>query len=389
MPLLDFVDDELAALEALGRRRSRRVIGARTATELVADGTRLVNFSSNDYLGLATDARLARAASEAMAARGVGAGASRLITGNLELAEALEAALARFHRAPSACLFNSGYAANTGLLPVLAGPGDVIFSDELNHASIIDGCRLSRAQVVVFRHGDLEHLRTRLTAHSGRRRVVVTESVFSMDGDVAHLAALRELTRAHDAILVVDDAHGVGCLGASGHGLAWDADADVVVGTLGKAFGASGAYVLGPLGLADLLFNRARTLVFSTGLSVPVLAAALVSIEIVTSAEGAERRTALAAHMARVATRLSRPVSSPIIPLLVGSDRGAMDCTAALIARGLLVQGIRPPTVPVGTARLRLSLSAAHSSVEVEAVLDAVGELIASGAIRSVVPRGT
>jgi len=386
---LDFVDDELAALEALGRRRGRRVIGARAGAELVVDGRRVISFSSNDYLGLAADARLAAAATAAMDGRGVGAGASRLITGNLDGAAALEGELARFHGAGSACLFNTGYAANTGTVPVLVSAGDVVFSDELNHASLIDGCRLSRARVVVYRHGDVGDLRAKLGREQGRRRLVITESVFSMDGDVAPLADLREAASAAAAMLMVDDAHAVGCMGGGGRGLGWAARADVVVGTLGKAFGSAGAYVLGPAGLADLLWNRARPLVFSTGLPVPALAASRAALEIVASAEGDQRRRRLDRHMATVGRVLGRSVSSPIVPLLVGDDRRAMECTAWLLEHGFLVQGIRPPTVPVGTARLRLSLSAAHDEDQVEGVLRRVGELIERGWVRADVPRGT
>ena len=389
MSALDFVDDELASLEALGRRRGRRVIGARDGLELMVDGRPLVSFSSNDYLGLATDARLAEAASAAARERGVGAAASRLITGNLDLAGWLEDELAAFHGAPSACLFNTGYAANTGTVPVLVGPGDVVFADELNHASLIDGCRLSRARVVVYRHADVDDLARKLAGEAGRRRLVVSESVFSMDGDLAPLVALREVSRAVGAMLMIDDAHAVGALGEGGRGFGWAAGADVVVGTLGKAFGAGGAYVLGPARFADLLWNRARPLVFSTGLPAPVLAAARAGLALVRSADGEQLRRALGHRMAAVSDALGVPVVSPIVPLLVGDERRAMECTEVLIERGFLVQGIRPPTVPVGTSRLRLSLSAAHSMEAIEGVLAGVRDLRARGWLRFDVPRGT
>jgi 8-amino-7-oxononanoate synthase len=305
---------------------------------------------------------------------GVGASASRLVSGNFELAEVLEQELAGFHGAPAACLFNSGYAANTGTLPVLAGPGDVIFSDELNHASIIDGCRLSRAEVVVYRHADLDDLSNKLAEHRSRRRVVVTESVFSMDGDLAPLGSLRSLANEYSAILVVDDAHAVGCLGTDGTGLGFAAGADVVIGTLGKAFGVSGAYVLGPAGLRELLWNRARSLVFSTGLTVPVLAAALASVNLARGAEGVARRSRLGQHMAYTAKVLGRSVQSPIIPFLVGDDRRVMEFTEWLADRGFFVQGIRPPTVPEGTARLRLTLSSVHSEGQLSGLLGFVAE---------------
>lgn len=379
MSRLSFLDDVLAELDAAGRRRSPRVIAQRAGAHVWVGGKKLVNVSSNDYLGLSTHPALAEAAAAAVAEHGVGAGASRLITGNHSLCEELEHALAALHGAPAARLFNSGYAANTGTIPVLVEKGDTVFSDELNHASIIDGCRLSRAQVVVYRHNDVEHLADLLKAHGGRRRLVVTESLFSMDGDIAPLEELRALTEAAGAILMVDDAHAVGSA-LDGRGYGWRAGADLVVGTLGKAFGTAGAYVLGIRSLVDVLWNRARTLVFSTGLPVPALAASIAAVRLVGSAEG----DALRARLERSRSQLGR--QSYIVPLIVGDDRRAMSAMARLAEAGLLVQAIRPPTVPVGTARLRLSLSAALGDQEMEQVVRAIQELEGEGLF---VPRGT
>jgi len=376
---LAFLDELLVELEAVGRRRMPRVITRRDGAYVWVGGAKLLNVSSNDYLGLSTHPALVEAATAALEEHGVGAGASRLITGNVALCEELEHALASFHGAPAARLFNSGYAANTGIIPVLVGKDDVVFSDELNHASIIDGCRLSRARTVVYRHNDLGHLADLLAEHRGRRRLVVTESLFSMDGDLSPLGQLREMTAAAGAILMVDDAHAVGAVG-DGRGLGWAAEADVVVGTLGKAFGTAGAYVLGASSLIEVLWNRARTLVFSTGLPVPGLAASVAAVRLVGSPEGALLRQRLERH------RRLLGAGSHIVPLVVGDDRRAMDAMNHLMEDGLLVQAIRPPTVPVGTSRLRLSLSAALSDEDALVVDAAVRRLVAGG---WVVPRGT
>lgn len=389
MSTLGFLDDELRRLEAQGRRRGRRVVAERRGLELVIDGRRLVSFSSNDYLGLASDPRLGDAASRASAELGVGAAASRLVAGNFELTELLEQRLAAVHGAGSACLFNSGYSANTGVLPILAESGDVILSDELNHASIIDGCRLSRGKTVVYRHASVDDLARKLRANRARRQLVVTESVFSMDGDIAPLRELRELCDEAGAILFVDDAHAVGVLGEGGRGLGSEARADVVVGTLGKAFGASGAYVLGPPLLRELLWNRARSLVFSTGPAIPAVAAALVGVELAVGWEGAARRARLNQHLRIATERLARSVNSPIIPFVVGDDRRAMQLTEWLVTCGFFVQGIRPPTVPEGTARLRITLSGGHDPESVSDLFDRVQELMHEGAVQPYVSRET
>ncbi|HUQ03085.1 MAG TPA: 8-amino-7-oxononanoate synthase [Kofleriaceae bacterium] len=379
MSRLSFLDDVLADLEAAGRRRSPRVISKRAGAHVWVGGRKLVNVSSNDYLGLSTHPALAEAAAASIGEHGVGAGASRLITGNHALCEELEHALASFHGAPAARLFNSGYAANTGVLPVLVEKGDIVFSDELNHASIIDGCRLSRATTVVYKHKDVGHLADMLAKHPARRRLVVTESLFSMDGDGAPLDEIRSVTAEAGTILMVDDAHAVGSA-ADGRGYGWRAGADVVVGTLGKAFGSAGAYVLGSRALVDVLWNRARTLVFSTGLPVPALAASVAAVRVVSSPEGAGLRARL--EQARQAVGRS----SYIVPLVVGDDRRAMAAMNRLAESGLLVQAIRPPTVPEGTSRLRLSLSAALSEDDVRQVVSAVRALESDGWL---VPRGT
>lgn len=364
---LDFLDDELATLSARGRRRVERVVTARAGAEVVVDGRTLVNFASNDYLGLALDPRLAAAASAAEAAHGTGAGASRLISGHTGVTVELERALASWLDVEAVRVFNSGYAANTGLIASLAGPGDVILSDERNHASLIDGCRLARAQVAVYRHGDLADLERRLATIPGRRRFVVTESVFSMDGDCPDLDQLVALAHRHGAAAIVDDAHALGVLSASGRGLGVAAGADVVVATLGKSVGAAGAFVAGTRSLADFLWNRARTLIFSTGLTTGTQAAALEGVRIASGAEGDARRARLREHVARLGG-----CEAAIIPVVLGDDRAAVAAASRLESMGFWVPAIRPPTVAEGTSRLRVTVSAAHASEQVAALATAL-----------------
>lgn len=364
---MDFIDGELAALAARDRLRRARVVRARAGMEVEVDGRRLINFASNDYLGLAMDGRLAAAAAEAEGRWGVGAGASRLVSGQTAVTEELEDTLRGWLGAESVRLFNSGYAANTGLIPVIAGPGDLVVSDELNHASLIDGCRLSRATVAVYRHGSLEEVAA-LLRRPARRKVVVTESVFSMDGDRARLEELVALAHEAGAIVVVDDAHAIGITREMGRGLGLAAGADVVVGTLGKSVGAAGAFVAGPRGLAELLWNRARTLVFSTGMTIGAQAAALAGVQIVGSAEGDALRERLWMHLETLGGH-----DSPIVPVVIGADRDAVARSAELEEQGLWIPAIRPPTVAEGTARLRVTLSAGHTDEQVARLQAAIG----------------
>ena len=354
---------ERQRLDAAHRLRTPRVVDGLPGPRITLDGQDVLNLASNDYLSLAGDRRLARAAAAAADEAGTGAAASRLIVGNHRRHVAVEAALADWLRVSGVRLFASGYAANVGVLSALAGAGDVVFSDELNHASIIDGCRLSRAEIVVFPHLDLGALERALHQHRGRRRLVVSETLFSMDGDLADVAALAELCRRHDAALVLDEAHAIGVRGPEGRGVAADAGVvpDVLVGTCGKALGASGAFVATTAAVADLLWNRARSFVFSTGPSPIVAAAVEAAIAIVRSSEGDERRRTLAAHARRLrefVPAAGGAADSPIAPIVVGDDRRVMVLTSRLLEQRVFVQGIRPPTVPEGTSRLRVSLSA-------------------------------
>jgi 8-amino-7-oxononanoate synthase len=384
VPAVSLTDDvraELAALAASHRLRVPRIVEGAQGPLVILDGREVVSFASNDYLGLGGDRRLSRAAAVALEEGGTGVGASRLITGNHRQHVLLESAAADWLRCGGVRLFNTGYAANVGVLTALVGTGDVVFSDELNHASIIDGCRLSRAEIVIIPHGDLAALAAGLAARHGRRRIVVTESLFSMDGDLADVEAIAALCERHQAAFVLDEAHAVGVLGPEGRGLAAEHGVvpDVVVGTFGKALASFGAFAATTRPIADLLWNRARPLVFSTGLPPSVPAASRAAIEIIRGTEGDERRRTLAAHARRLRELVPQAGGAPasaIAPVVIGGDREAMRCTERLLAEGLFVQGIRPPTVPEGTARLRISLSAAHTPSQLEALGNALDDAL-------------
>lgn len=337
-----WAESELAALQA--RHRLRR---------LPIDEPTLISFASNDYLGLASHPRVRAAAQAAIDRFGTGATASRLICGTRSVHTELESALACWKSTEAALVFSTGYAANMGVLAALGGLDVTIFSDELNHASIIDGCRLSRSRIVVYRHLDLDHLAT-LLAQTRGRKIVVTESVFSMDGDRAGESGLIDICSRHDALLILDQAHSV---------LDDDHASDnrlpvLYVGTLSKALAAQGGFAAGPRALIDLLINRARTFIFTTGLCPASAAAALAALEISRSAEGVQLRGRLRAHID--ALRPGHP--SPILPIIVGTDEAAVDVAAQLRNAGIFAPAIRPPTVPPGTARIRIALSAAHTS---------------------------
>ena len=357
--------EALAALEADSLRRSLEPLETPVGARVRIEGRELLNFSSNDYLGLAANELVRQAAQAALALHGVGAGASRLVVGDTPAHQSLERALAKFEGTERALLFNSGYAANVGALTSLFGLGDVVFSDELNHASLIDGCRLSRAKVVVYPHRDVEALEALVRATPGRRRAIVTDTVFSMDGDRAPVRGLRELADRHELALLVDEAHATGVLGPGGRGLCAleGVTPDVHVGTLSKATGAFGGFVCGSQALCELLLNRARPLIFSTALPAAICAAAERALELISDG-GLQAR--LAGHVAAFATALGARPDSAIFPVVVGAATRALELSASLRERGFLVKAIRPPTV--ATSRLRIALSAAHSRDEVMAL---------------------
>jgi 8-amino-7-oxononanoate synthase len=376
---------ELAAIDAASLRRRLRPVRRLDGATVLVDGRRVVDFASNDYLGLAADPRLATAARDALHEVGVGAGSARLVTGDDPLHERLEGALAALKGTERALLFSSGYAANVGVIPALAGRDDAVYSDALNHASIVDGCRLSRAAVRLFPHGDVDALAGLLSADAGRfrRRWVVVEGVYSMDGDLFPLDRLVEVARAHGAFTLVDDAHASGVLGADGRGSAAhfgvDGAIDVTVGTLGKAFGTAGAFVAGSAALCDVLLHRARSFVFTTGSPPAVAAATLRALEIARDepwrrARLRENAQRLRAGLAALGRPAPGAADGHVVPVLLGDEARTVAVGERLLAAGFAVGAIRPPSVPAGGARLRLSVSAAHTAVQIDALLDALGE---------------
>jgi 8-amino-7-oxononanoate synthase len=372
---------ELAALAPQGLARRLRAFAGPQGPTIRLAGREVVNLCSNDYLGLATHPALRAAAAAALAGEGAGAASARLVAGNLRAHRDLESQVARFHGTAASLVFGSGYHANVGVLAALAGPDDVIYSDALNHASIVDGCRLARARVRVVPHADADALATALRREPGpvRRRLVVTESLFSVDGDVAPLADLAALCATHDALLIVDEAHAIGTLGPGGRGLCAAAGVvpDLLVGTFSKACASYGGYVAAAAHVVELLINTSRSFIFSTALPPPVVAASAAALTLIAGPEGDARRARLAAHATHLAAALARLVPGPrpphhIQPLLVGPPARTMALCEALLGQGIFVQGIRPPTVPPGTSRLRFSLSAAHRDDDLAAAVAAL-----------------
>jgi glycine C-acetyltransferase/8-amino-7-oxononanoate synthase len=362
------IQERLDAIRDDGLLRHMRTVESAQGPRVELDGRDVLLLCSNDYLSLASHPDVVAAAVEATERWGAGAGASRLVSGNMEPHDRLEQELAAFHGTETALLFGSGYLANTGIVAALARRGDVVFSDELNHASIIDGCRLAGAETFVYRHRDLEHLAWALARLPGHCGLIVTDGLFSMDGDVAQLGWLRELASRHGAMLMVDDAHAIGALGPGGRGSVAEAglagEVDVVVGTLGKALGSYGSYACASRPVHDLLVNTARPLIFSTALPPAAAAAASAALGIV--AAEPERIARLRSNASTLRAALAAAGLNPggagaqIMPLPVGDpDRAVAICRRALDA-GVYAQAIRPPTVPEGTSRLRLSVVAGH-----------------------------
>lgn len=370
---MDF-DAALADLEAAGLTRQRRVVRGTQGAMLDVDGQRILAFASNDYLGLAAHPAIVEATVEAARRCGVGGGASHLISGHHEEHERAEEALARFVGLPRALLFSSGYMANTGIVPALVNRGGAVFSDTLNHACLIDGARLSRATVHIYPHGDLATLAAQLASEPAREKLVLTDGVFSMDGDIAPLADLVALCERHDAMLLVDDAHGFGVIGPQGRGSVALAGVRseklLYLGTLGKAAGVCGAFVAGPASAIEWLIQRARTYIFTTSMP-PMLAAGIrAAVDLIERDEW--RRERLASHRQRLRAALhALPWNAPetitaIQPVVIGDNRVALAVMRRLWDEGLWVPAIRPPTVPAGTARLRITLSAAHEDEHID-----------------------
>jgi 8-amino-7-oxononanoate synthase len=369
------VSDVAELLEDLrdrGLYRKLRLISGPQGARVLLDGRPVLLLCSNNYLGLADHPRVREAAADAAMRWGAGAGASRLVSGNMTVHRRLEEQLIEFKGAEACVLFGSGYLANSGVISALAREGDVVFSDALNHASIVDGCRLARAETFVYDHCDPDHLEWGLRQVDGRGSLIVTDGVFSMDGDIAPLEEIVELAQRYDTRVMVDEAHATGCLGPGGRGAVADAgledEVDLVVGTLGKALGSYGAYVCCQHTMAEYLINRARTLIFSTALPPPAVAAAMASLEILR--EQPDRvdklhRNSRALREALAAQGVEAGQSeTQIVPLVVGDAGEAMQACERALASGVFAQAIRPPTVPEGTSRLRLAVMASHTRSE-------------------------
>jgi 8-amino-7-oxononanoate synthase len=376
---LGFCREEVERIEEAGLLRRVRPLESASEPEVVLNGRRVLCLASNNYLGLAAHPEVADAAADAARRYGAGAGSARLITGGNVLHEELEARLAAFKGTPAALLFSSGYLANLGTVAALVGPGDAVFSDELNHASIIDGCRLSRAEVQVYRHAEAGDLADRLRAWrqragADRRALVVTDSVFSMDGDVAPLPDIVDACERHGAILMVDEAHATGVVGPGGRGAiaayGLEGRVCVVMGTLSKSLGAAGGFIAGSTDLCAYLRNRARSFIFDTALPPPTAAAALTALTIVErEPERPQRARRLAARLAMGLRSAGYGVSDPaaaVVPVIIGEPDAAMALSARLLDTGVLVTAIRPPTVPPGTSRLRATVMATHTDAEID-----------------------
>ncbi len=366
MTWFDWAQHETDAIHQLGRWRSPRAFDSRGPVGMLQDGREVVSFASNDYLGLSQHPAVIAAAHAALDNFGAGSGSARLIVGARTLHDQLEMELARWKHCESSVLFPTGFAANLGVFSTFADPNTLICSDELNHASIIDGCRNSKAEIRIYRHRDLQHLDELLSAADGRRCIIVSDTVFSMDGDVADTEGLVRLATAHQALLVLDEAHAV---------LGPDPDLSPVahlrVGTMSKTLGALGGFVAGPRILTDLLVNRARSYIFTTAATPADTAAALAALEVVRSNEGTSLIDRLGANVRRVRS----DHASPIIPILLGAEDAAIAASQQLLDRGLLVPAIRPPTVAPGTCRLRIAISALHTDSQLDDLCSALAAI--------------
>ena len=375
----NFVESELERLKETGLYRKLRRVDGDQGPTLVLDGWEVINFSSNNYLGLANHPALGEAAKAAIDRYGCGSGASRLISGNMTLHEELESKIAEFKGTEAALVFNSGFQVNTGVVSTLVSEGDAVFSDTLNHASIIDGCRLSRAKVAVYAHLDMNHLEHELKqSQSVRRRLIVTESLFSMDGDEAPLADIVGLAERHGAMVMVDEAHATGVYEPNGAGLVARLGLGdrvlVQMGTLGKALGGFGAYVASSKALRELFINRCRSFIFTTSLPPAVMAMGIAAIDLVSKEP--ERRKALADNSERLRVGLRGlgyllgDSCRQILPLMVGDANRCMELSQRLLNRGVFAHGIRPPTVPPATSRLRITLMATHTDEQINQALE-------------------
>lgn len=377
---------DLDQLKETQRLRQLKVRNKSCGRSITIEGVPKLNFCSNDYLGLANDERLVQAAKAAMEQDGFGSGASRLVVGNTDSVERLERDIADLKSVEECLVFNSGYGANTGIIPALMGREDIIFSDKLNHASIVDGCILSRAEVKRYPHLDMGALQEYLkNSAKYRRRLIVTDTVFSMDGDLAPLERIVELAKQHDAWVMVDEAHGFGVLGQTGAGLVEALNVssriDVQMGTLSKAAGCFGAYACGARPLKSYLVNHARSFIYTTALPSAVTAGARQAVSIIRSTEGAQRRAVVMEHAKEVRDALkgygfdTLNSQTPIIPVVFKDEEAALLASRKMMDEGIYVSAIRPPTVPVHTSRLRITVTAAHTPEDIRFLLDAMRKL--------------
>lgn len=384
-PLTELAGEALAAIRVRGTHRRMRVLEGAQGPRMRVDGREVLLFAGSNYLDLAHHPEVVEAAARAARDHGTAAGGSRLITGNLALHEALEEELADFFGCEACLVFNTGYMANVGVIPALAGRGDAVISDSLNHASIIDGCKLAQADTLVFPHNDLDALAERLAQaeRSYRRVLLAVDGVYSMDGDLAPLTEMVALAQQHGAMVLLDDAHGTGVLGKQGRGSAELAgvleDVDVHMGTLGKSLGSFGAFVTGSALLRELLVNVARSFIFSCALAPPAIEAARASLRVMRREPW--RRERLQARAQRLRHGLAKrgvstePSETHIVPVVLGDNARTMQACEGLLERGFFAQGIRHPSVPEGTARLRITPMATHSEADIDALVDAVADM--------------
>jgi len=376
--------DALKARMDAGLYRHRRIIDSPQGTHVTVEGRRMLSFCSNDYLGLANHPDIINALQDGAGRYGVGSGASHLVSGHSTIHHELECSLARFTGRPRALLFSSGYMANLGIQAALFSRGDTVYHDRLNHASLLDGSRMAGCKPCRFPHLENKALSSLLQKHSPGSTAIVSDGVFSMDGDLANLKQLALMASRHKATLIIDDAHGLGILGKGGRGSCeyWDVDDQeipILMGTLGKAFGTMGAFVAGSEALIETLIQHARTYIYTTAIPPAIAYATLASLEII---QGEPQRRIHLAHLSAKLTRgiealgLKVPeschMSTPIVPVLIGASEAATEISNALAAQGILVTAIRPPTVPAGTARLRVTLSAPHTETHIERLLEAL-----------------
>ena len=379
--ITDFVDYELRVQNKTGLLRSLFPLEGLQRGVIKANGKTLVDFSSNDYLGLAGHPTLIEGAKKAMEKWGAGARASRLMSGDLEIHHRLESAIAALKGKEASLIFGSGYLANAGIIPALCGRDDVIYSDRMNHASIVDGVLLSRARFYRFRHNDLNHLEDLLKNHRSRYRkaLIVVESVYSMDGDQAPVSGLLELRGRYGAMLMIDEAHATGVFGTKGEGIISQTGADavdVILGTFGKALGGYGAFVAVSNRMKQFFLNRARTFIFSTALPPAVIGANLAAVKLLEEEPERRSRVCELASELRQALKeglgLNTPSESQIVPVMVGDSQSALSLAESLRDAGFFVKAIRPPTVPEGTARIRLSVTANHGAGDLHRLLEAL-----------------